>query len=95
MARRGDKQEYLDLLADMQRRWADPNGNRWKLAGEQTSQEMCELFRMDPRRNSLYLWLKGRRGPGDLPYAGYQAASQPASGSTPTAPAPQTTKETK
>jgi hypothetical protein len=87
MARRGEKREYLDLLADMQRRWADPNGNRWKLGGEQTSREMCELFRMDPRRSSLYQWLKGRRGPGDLPYAGYQAATQPATAPAGAAPA--------
>jgi hypothetical protein len=75
------------VLADMQRRWADPNGNRWKLGGEQTSREMCELFHMDPRRSSLYQWLKGRRGPGDLPYAGYQAATQPATAPAGAAPA--------
>jgi len=78
MARRGEKQEYLDLLARMQRRWPDRAGEHWKCAGEQTVREMCELFRMDPRRSSLYQWLKGRRGPGDLPYVGYQAAPQPA-----------------
>ena len=94
MAGRGGKQAYIDLLALMQQRWPDPAGDHWKLTGEQTVKEMCELFRIDPGRNSLYLWLKARQGPGDLPYVGYQAASQPATGPAAVVPAPQTTKET-
>jgi hypothetical protein len=95
LARRGEKQEYVDLLARMQKRWRDPADAHWKDAADDIVKDMTELFRIDPRRNSLYLWLKGRRGPGDLPYAGYQAASQPASGPAATVPARQATKETK
>lgn len=62
--------------------------------GEQRVQEMCELFAMDPRRSSFYQWLKGRRGPGDMPYVGYQAASRPAATAPVTiGPAREATKE--
>ncbi len=79
MARRGEKQAYVELLAAMQRRWPDPSDEPWRLSGEPAWREMCELFRIDPRRNSLFQWLKGRRGPGDLPYPGYQAPSETSS----------------
>jgi hypothetical protein len=77
-AQRGNKQAYLDLLGRMQGRWPDPAGKPWKLTGEQTVQEMCELFRMDPRGLGFYQWLRGRRGPGDVAWPGYLAATQPA-----------------
>jgi len=95
MARRGEKRQYIDLLARLQKRWRDPADAHWKDAADDIVKDMTELFRMDTRRNSLYQWLKGQRGPGDLPYAGYQAASQPASGPAATVPARQATKETK
>ena len=71
MARRGEKHAYVELLAAMQRRWPDPGDEPWRLSGEPAWREMCELFRIDPRHNSLFQWLKGRRGSGDLPYPGW------------------------
>lgn len=74
---RGDRSAYLELLGRMQRRWPDPSAAPWKSGAEMVVQQMSELFRMDPRRNSFYQWVKGRRGPGDLPYAGYEPAPRP------------------
>ena len=91
-ARRSNKAAYLEFLARMQTRWSDPAAQQWTLAGEQTMREMCELFDMDPRRSSFYQWLRGNRGPGDLPYAGYQAATQPAGASPARQPAKESTR---
>ena len=77
LAVRGDKQGYLRMLTDMQRRHPERQDKYWKQYLD-ANQDVYRLFDADrdhttghPKRNTFAYWRSGLRGIGDLPYVGY------------------------
>jgi len=70
---RSDKAAFLGRLRRLQERWPDPNHPQWQLMfmGLYFQSAVGQLFRVDTKRNSFAQWLRGERGIGDLPWAGY------------------------
>jgi len=69
---KNDKAGFLALLAEMQQRWPDPDHPQWPdRSVDMVREMMSNLFPNPPRANSYGLWRAGKRGIGDLPWAGY------------------------
>ena len=71
---KADKPGYLVLLRKLQKRWPDPKHPQWKETSERICEATYRMFSCRSSNNSFLLWLRGKRGIGDLPYVGYDAA---------------------
>ncbi len=67
---RRDRPAYLALLTGLQQRWPDPDHFQWRQFGVCVSDGLQKLFAGDSKQ-TFDTWRAGRRGPGDLPYPGY------------------------
>lgn len=76
VARRNDKAGFLKMLRGMQKQHHDPKDAYWLRGSLRADQELRRLFGVGyGDRNTLRQWLDGKRGPGDLPYVGYDQNS--------------------
>ena len=82
-AMQNDKPKYLKKLAEMQTSHPNRKSAYWngKAVGADYSiqprivrKTMSKLFGVSTSRNTFNLWFDGKRGPGDLPYIGYNAS---------------------
>jgi hypothetical protein len=64
---KANQKAYVDLLAAMQKRWPNPADAHWTLGRDQALGDLCDLLQTDRRATNFYQWLRGKRGPGDLP----------------------------
>ena len=72
IAWRNDKAGFLKMLRGMQKQHQDPKDAYWRLGARWADQDVRRLFGLGHGdRNTLRWWLDGKRGPGDLPYVGY------------------------
>lgn len=69
---RNDKPGFLKLLTAMQKRHPDPKDQYWRRGADFAGREIYRLFGVTSGdKNTFEQWRKGKRGPGDLPHAGY------------------------
>ncbi len=73
---KADKPGYLALLRKLQKQWPDPKHPQWKEMRDMVRNALSGMFSMDGSKHSFHLWLMGKRGIGDLPYVGYDAAAE-------------------
>ncbi|KPK42425.1 MAG: hypothetical protein AMK72_14315, partial [Planctomycetes bacterium SM23_25] len=72
IAWRNDKPGFLKLLTAMQKRHPDPRDPYWQRGADSAGRELYRLFGVHSGdKNAFEQWRKRKRGPGDLPYAGY------------------------
>lgn len=71
IAWRNDKAGFLKMLRAMQKRRPDPKDVYWQRGADRTDRELHRLFGMGSGKDTCQQWRKGKRGPGDLPYVGY------------------------
>lgn len=70
-AHKKDQAGFRTLLTRMQRRWPDPGHLQWAETKETVRTMTSELWRIPAGAHSFALWCRGKRGIGDLPWAGY------------------------
>jgi hypothetical protein len=66
-AAKKNRTEFLDVLANMQKRVPDPKDAYWTIGKEKTLDKLCDLFEIDPRASAFHAWTQGKRGIGNLP----------------------------
>ena len=71
IGQRGDRSGFLETLRGMQKQHPDATAVYWRRGSRWANTMLYQLFRMDTSKNTFRQWLDGKRGPGDLPYVGY------------------------
>jgi len=76
LAHRKEEAKFLALLRKLQQDLPDPKHPEWNAAFTVVHRACSSLFPVHREKDSLRLWRRGRRGPGDLPYPGYKPKAE-------------------